>query len=69
MNDEWFIKTLTRNAELSAELGEFWNPELQIFYRDDEKSGLYFGIIPQLFNLKVIVGKIEDKDFCYDDGY
>lgn len=69
MDDQWLISTLIRNQEIAARLKDFWNSDLQMFIRDDEEKKLYFGLIPQIFNIKVVIGKLALKDLCYDDGY
>lgn len=69
MDDEYFIKTLRRNIELSAKLKSFWDAKLQMFIREEEPDGLFIGLIPQLFNIKIVAGRIEFKDHSYDDGY
>jgi hypothetical protein len=49
-------------------LMKFWNPELLSFRREITANGNAIGLIPQIFNYKVVVGDIDDTT-GYLDGF
>lgn len=69
MDEESHFSTVAAILELAEKLSEYWNSKKKMYIRDVPDAGLFIGLIPQIFNLKVVVGKLEFKSDGYDDGF
>lgn len=50
-------------------LATFWSAEREIYERKVEGTDTMVGLVPQLFNYKLITGPAKHWESGYEDGY